>query len=139
MKSNVEIVTAIYEAFARRDPPGFLQLLDPQFEMIQTELLPWGGHYRGTEEAMSFFGKLTQHITSMPRVEEMVEAGDHIVAIGHVGGKVNASGQPFIVRFVHVWTLRDGKAVRFEAYIDTPAMLRALELPGTESSAQEAP
>jgi uncharacterized protein len=27
---------------------------------------------------------------------------------------------------VHVWELREGKVVRFNAYIDTPAMLEAL-------------
>jgi ketosteroid isomerase-like protein len=27
---------------------------------------------------------------------------------------------------VHVWELRDGKVVRYQVYIDTPAMLDAL-------------
>jgi hypothetical protein len=27
----------------------------------------------------------------------------------------------------NVWTFRDGSAVRFEAYIDNPTMMRALE------------
>jgi ketosteroid isomerase-like protein len=27
---------------------------------------------------------------------------------------------------VHIWELRDGKVVRYQVYIDTPAMLDAL-------------
>jgi ketosteroid isomerase-like protein len=30
------------------------------------------------------------------------------------------------VAIVHVWTVRDGRVSRFEAYIETPAMLAAL-------------
>jgi uncharacterized protein len=37
-----------------------------------------------------------------------------------------ANGAPFDVAEAHVWELRNGKVVRFRAYIDTPAMLEAL-------------
>jgi ketosteroid isomerase-like protein len=39
---------------------------------------------------------------------------------------VVANGAPFDIPEVHVWELRDGKVVGFRAYIDTPAMLEAL-------------
>jgi ketosteroid isomerase-like protein len=43
-----------------------------------------------------------------------------------VAGTVNASGAAFSIDEVHVFTVADGVIVRFEAYIDTPAMLDAL-------------
>jgi uncharacterized protein len=59
-------------------------------------------------------------------VDEIIDAGEHLVAVGHSRGRVKASGQAFEVAIVHVWTMRQGKALRFENYIDTPKMLRAL-------------
>jgi ketosteroid isomerase-like protein len=48
------------------------------------------------------------------------------VQIGRTAGTVVATGAPFDVAETHVWTVRDGRAVRFRAYVDTPAMLDAL-------------
>ena len=45
---------------------------------------------------------------------------------GKTAGTVNATGAAFDVDELHLLTVRDGKVVRFEAYIDTPAMLAAL-------------
>lgn len=123
---NLEIVKATYEAFARRDMAALQQLIDPEIEMFQTPLLPWGGRYRGTAGLMEFFGKLGEHLDSQPQPEEYVEAGENIVALGYVRGQVKANRAAFEVRIVHVWTLEAGKIRRFEAYIDTPAMLGAL-------------
>ena len=45
---------------------------------------------------------------------------------GRTAGTVNATGAAFDVDELHLLTVRDGRVVRFEAYIDTPAMLAAL-------------
>ncbi|OGO71679.1 MAG: hypothetical protein A2Z37_12775 [Chloroflexi bacterium RBG_19FT_COMBO_62_14] len=58
--------------------------------------------------------------------EELCDAGDHVVAVGHTRGTARATGKQFQVPAVHVWTVRDESAVRFEAYIDNPTMMRAL-------------
>jgi ketosteroid isomerase-like protein len=49
------------------------------------------------------------------------------VQTGRTRGTVVANGAAFDVPEVHVWERRAGKVVRFEAYIDTPAMLEALK------------
>lgn len=106
---------------------ALLPLVDPQIEVRQTTLLPWGGTYQGYQGIMSFANRLLEHVDSQVEPEEFVEAGEKVVALGYTRGYVKANGKEFNVRIVHVWTLKDGKAVRFEAYIDTPAMLQALE------------
>lgn len=121
-----EVVAALYAAFARRDLPAVLALADPDIVVAQTELLPWGGTYRGHDGLKAFTAALLGKVDSQVEVVEFVEAGDRVVAIGRTRGTVRGTGAPFDVRVAHVWMLRDGKAVRFEAYIDTPAMLRAL-------------
>jgi ketosteroid isomerase-like protein len=76
---------------------------------------------------MSFAGKLLENLDSQVEMEEFVEAGERVVAIGHTRGRVRANQKEFDVRAVHVWMLKDGKVLRFEAYIDTPKMLEALK------------
>jgi ketosteroid isomerase-like protein len=58
--------------------------------------------------------------------ESLFAAGDHVVQAGRTRGKALANGASFDIPEVHVWELRDGKVVRYQVYIDTPAMLDAL-------------
>jgi hypothetical protein len=124
--SNVETVRALYDAYRRKDIPAIFALLAHDAELYQSDLLPWGATYRGHEEIRTFFTRLTESIDSRVDVEKLVEAGEQVVAIGRSRGRVKKNEREFDVVAVHVWTIREGKVSRFEAYIDTPEMLRAL-------------
>ena len=64
-----------------------------------------------------------------PSSDEFIDDEEgHIVAVGHTRGVVRATGREFEVPAVHVWTIREGKAVKFEAYVDTFQMRVALGL-----------
>ena len=125
-RTPVDVVRAVYEAFARRDAAAILAALDDSLEIYQTPLLPWGGSHRGHAGAQAFFGKLLAHIDSRVSVERFIEAGDDVVVVGRTRGTVHATRRPFDVPIAHVWRIVDGRATRWEAYIDTPAMLEAL-------------
>lgn len=121
-----ELIRNVYDAYARRDVAAALSRFSPEVEFVQTDLLPWGGSYQGIEGAKASLGKLMAHVDSRVEIEELILAGDHVVVIGRTRGTARASGASFDVRAVHVWTVIDGSIRRFEAYIDTPAMLSAL-------------
>ncbi len=127
MGEGAKIVASIYAAFARGDLLAVSALFDPRAQARQSPLLPWGGAYQGVQGIMRHVGKLLEHLDWRVEVDEYIEAGDHVVAIGASRGIVRASGKEFKVRLVHVWLLKDGKVVRFESYIDTPKMLQALK------------
>ena len=57
---------------------------------------------------------------------ESPELKKDVVQTGRTRGTVRANGASFDIPEVHVWELRDGKVVRYQVYIDTPAMLDAL-------------
>jgi uncharacterized protein len=124
--ANLDLVRGSYEKFARRDIPGGLQFFNDQVEFHQSSLLPWGGTCRGPSQAKEFFARLLQHIDSQVELVQLVKAGDHVVAIGRLHGVTRQRHNPFDLTAVHVWTLNDSKAIRFEGYIDTPSMLAAL-------------
>jgi ketosteroid isomerase-like protein len=126
MSANVETVKAIYAAYARRDFAGFFGLLDPAVEIRQTRQLPWGGEYRGHDEARDLFRKVAALTETTPEPEEYVESGETVVMIGRLRGRAKETGSPIDVRVVHAWTLRDGRVIRYDAYMDAPAMLAAI-------------
>jgi len=124
--SNLSSVQALYEAFSKKDIFTILRLVDGDFVVTQSPDLPWGGEFHGLGGLKNFFDRLTSHLHSEVKVEEYIEAGSQVVAIGWTRGYVKKNNQPFDIRVVHVWTLRDGKALRFEPYLNTGEMARLL-------------
>jgi ketosteroid isomerase-like protein len=127
MSDQTQIVRDLYAAFERRDVGAVLRGFHADIELSQTPLLPWGGTSHGTMGAASFFQKLNATIDATVSVEDLIEAGETVVAIARTRGRVRSNDVRFDIRAVHVWTVRDGKAVGIQFYIDTPAMLAALE------------
>lgn len=123
---NVEIIERVYDAYASRDVEGLLASLHEDFEIRASEPLPWGGSFKGRDGMMEFIKRISTHVESVVEVDEMVEAGDHVIAIGRSAGKVNATGEPYAVRLIDVCELRDGRILSIHIYLDTPAMLEAL-------------
>ena len=130
-QENVKMLQSGYDAFRRGDLPAIFKLFDPDIEFYQSQAVPWGGRYKGLDQVKEFFHKLTTAIASQVELDHFVDAGDCVVAVGRTRGTVRATGKAFNVPVVHVWRLKDGKAIRFEAYIDHPSMLRALQSQGS--------
>ena len=126
-QEDVSAIRSFYDAFARKDLPAIFAMLHPQVEFYQSALLPWGGAYRGLEEAKRYFTTLVAHVESRVDIDTIIDADEHIVAVGHSRGRIKANGNAFEVAVAHVWTMRQGKALRFENYLDIPPMLHALE------------
>ena len=60
------------------------------------------------------------------RASELIAGGDQVVALGRYSGTYRETGKPMHADFAHVWTLRDGKAVRFRQYFDSALVQDAL-------------
>jgi ketosteroid isomerase-like protein len=123
---NIHVVRRVYDAMKNRDAEVMQELFADDMRVWQSPMLPWGGDYEGRDGAFTFFLTLVEHIQSQVTMENLFAAGDHVVQTGRTRGTVVANGAPFDIPEVHVWELRDGKVVGFRAYIDTPAMLEAL-------------
>lgn len=123
---NVEVVESIYDAFVSGDVPALLERFDQDIEIRQSAELPWGGTFRGHDGALQFLAALTRHIQTEVEVERMIAAGDTVIEIGRTQGRAVDSGREFSIDEIHVWRLRDGRAVALEAYVDNEAMKAAL-------------
>ncbi|MGH7788338.1 MAG: nuclear transport factor 2 family protein [Candidatus Binatia bacterium] len=120
----------LYDAFARRDLAAIFNLFARDVELVQSTEVPWGGIYRGHEQAAQFFAGLTQHVTTSVVFERFIDAGDHVVAVGRTQGTVNATAARFDVPIAHIWELRDGQVMRGLFCIDNPTLQAALAAPG---------
>lgn len=123
---NLQIIRDLYDAYNNKNAERIFANCSTEIEILQTEQLAWGGFYKGFLEASTFFEKLVGNLNSKVEIENLIAAGDCVVAVGRTSGTVRKNGKPFDIPAVHVWTVREQKIVRFEAYIDTPAMLAVL-------------
>jgi len=127
--SALEIVRGSYEAFARHDLDAVLGDMDPEIEWYQAQGLTHGGYYRGLEEVRrNIFEPLDRdwwdEFSAEP--DEFIDAGEEVVVLGRYRGVAKGTGKRLDVPFVHVWALRDGKAVRFRQFLDTAGWVEAL-------------
>jgi ketosteroid isomerase-like protein len=125
----VEIVKRSYDAFARKDMAGVMVDMHPEIEWQQAQGLPHGGTYRGLEEVRrNIFEPLDadwwDDFSAVP--DEFLEAGDEVVVLGRYRGIAKESRKLLDVPFVHIWTMRDGTAIRFRQYLDTAGWIEAL-------------
>lgn len=125
----VDIVRRSYDAFARDDMDGVLADMHPDIEWHQAQGLPHGGLYHGLDEVKrNIFDPLDDEwwdeFTATP--DEFLDAGEEVVVIGRYRGRAKRTGRPLDVPFVHVWTLRDEKAIRFRQFLDTAGWVDAL-------------
>lgn len=126
--NNVDIVRGAYEAFGRGDVPAVLEVLDKDVIWTDMEGFPTGGTYVGAGAILNgvFLPLGTEWNKFQANPDEFLESGDHVVALGHYEGTYKTTGKGMRVPFAHVWTLRDGKVVKFVQYTDTLLVSKVL-------------
>ena len=129
--SSVEIVKRSYDAFARGDMDAVLGDMDQEIEWHQAQGLPHGGLYHGLAEVRAnIFDPLDDEwwndFTADP--DEFLDAGDEVVVIGRYRAVGKQTGKQLDVPFVHIWTMRGVKAIRFRQYLDTAGWVAALQI-----------
>ena len=123
---SVAVVRGFYEAV---DVSAMLEFLDPQIEWRGPESLPWGGTFRGHDGFREFLAIVADQIAEPRREKQQyLDAGERVVVLLRSVGRAKG-GIGWDLAEVHVWTVRHGKAVSFENYVDTAIVLRSL--PGT--------
>jgi ketosteroid isomerase-like protein len=120
---NVDLVRAIYAAFAAGDVPGVVALMSPDMVWNEAENFPYadGNPYRGPDSILGgVFARLASEWEGFAAVpEEFLGAGDRVVVLGRYRGTFKSTGLALDAQLAHVWWVEDGKAVRFQQYTDT--------------------
>jgi uncharacterized protein len=124
---NMEVVRRIYEAFGQGDVPTFLSLLAAEVKWIEPDGVPLAGTYLGPEAVLNdVLIPLTSTwdgFTVTP--ETFMDAGDNITVLGTITGTNKATGKTLETPYIAVWTLRDGKVVKYQSFVNTVAFVEA--------------
>jgi hypothetical protein len=135
-QQNLSIVRAGYEAFGRGDIPGLLNLLDQQVSWVTPGPadLPSRGERTGHAAIAEFFQTLLGFV-DITRFEpkEFVSQGERVVVIGDETCRVKATGRVVEIRWVHTFTVRNGKVTAFEEYGDFSAIASELRRSGASA------
>lgn len=126
-QQDVQTIREGYEAFNRNDISDVLGRFDPQIEFNE----PGGGRapkgtFTGPQTvAEKVFSTVPDNFEDFRAdAEQFIDAGEHVVVVGRFRGRAK-SGVTLDAPFVHVWTMRNGKAARFYNHVEASAWAKA--------------
>lgn len=122
-EKSIEIINDVYEHFNSRDYSGVLERFDPGFEWFAAENSPLAdmSPYNGIEAIRSgVFERIEVGFEKLIVVpDEIFAANGRVVVLGYYEGKFRGKTEEFRTQVAHIWTLADGKPVKFQQYVDT--------------------
>jgi ketosteroid isomerase-like protein len=128
-KENIKTVQDAYGAFGRNDIPGLLNYMteDIDWQTFGPEELPTCGLRKGKPEVSRFFKEVGEN-WNFEKFEprQFIAQGDMVVALGFYSGTAKSNGRKFGSEFSHVFTVSNGKVVKFREYTDTANLVNAL-------------
>ena len=128
-QENIDTLRRGYEAFARRDLDAALEMMDPQIEAHDAPETPDATvHYgraavrRDWEQMFALFEDFTIDI------EEVFDGDEELVVFLRLSGRGRESGAEVDATMAHVWTIREGLAIRLRQYLDRTEAFEAAGL-----------
>jgi ketosteroid isomerase-like protein len=127
---NVQIIQQLYDAFLRRD---VVALLDGMHEDVEWRIdgpaeIPFTGAARGHGEVARVLQKSFATVQDQkPEVRQVSAEGDTVTVHGFERGTHKPTGNPYETSWVHVFTLRDGKVVKFHEEFEHAPIMEAMK------------
>ena len=127
-QENVETLRAVYERWGRGDfwTP---EVFDSDVEVVWGADMPDTGTYygmAGLEEGIREFFKAWDQVAW--EADEIIDVGERVLVLATARGRGRGSGLETETRFAHIWTMRDGRAIRIAAYTNPAEALKAVGL-----------
>ena len=128
-QENVEIVRRVYEAWARNELPGPARLFDAQIEYAN----PPDAVEPGTRHGLVAFTRAVHDAFEgwgawQIEPEEFIPAGEQVAVVVRYRAHWRTSGVDVAAHESALWTVRDGKVVRYEWFHGPKDALEAVGL-----------
>jgi ketosteroid isomerase-like protein len=126
---NIQTVRAMYDAFNRGDWQAVLAHVSPDIEFETDPRHPEAGIYRGRQQ----FRRLWEGIEApfertVVEPEKFFTKGPQVIAFVTMRRRPAGGHEDFSIRIGELWTLRDGKLVRGQAFAHRSEALEAVGL-----------
>ncbi|AJR04636.1 ketosteroid isomerase [Siansivirga zeaxanthinifaciens CC-SAMT-1] len=121
---NLTVITNLYDAFSKGDIPTVLSLLDPQVVWNEAEGNAYadGNPYIGPnavlEGVFSRVGNDYEYF-NLADIKLHDMSNNEVLATLRYKGKLKKNGALLDAQVAHHFSLRDGKVITFQQYVDT--------------------
>jgi ketosteroid isomerase-like protein len=127
-QENKQLAINGYQMFLKGDIQGILDMCSDDIEWTSVDLpsVPFAGAFHGKTGVMDFFQKLGSAVEFLDYQPQSFIADEEKVAVSGVSTvRVRATGVTYDDIWVHIFTMKNGKTVRFEQFHNTAAAISA--------------
>lgn len=130
VNENSAIINNLYKAFAVGDIPKVLAGLDDKIIWNEAEGNKYadGNPYIGPQAVLNgVFARIgAEHeYFNLVNIKLHEMANNQVLATLRYNGKLKSNGATFDVQVAHLWTLKNGKVIAFQQYVDTKQLAEA--------------
>jgi len=130
-EENVATIRRMYDAWLAQDIDAVFETFDEGIVLNPDPEATWvgvGEVYRGHDGVRRYMAAVYEAFEEYrPEVEKLIDAGDQVLTLAIEHGRGRESGiEVEANRTAHVWTMREGKAVRLDLYLDREKARAAL-------------
>ncbi|MFN4763177.1 ester cyclase [Gillisia sp. Q332] len=127
---NLDIVDNLYKAFSTGDIPSVLGALDEKVVWNEAEGNAYadGNPYIGPDAVLNgVFARVGEEheYFTLENIQLHEMSDNKVLATLRYDGKVKETGKTYNAQVAHLWTLKDGKVVGFQQYVDTKQLADA--------------
>lgn len=127
-QDNIGLVRRIYTAFGAGDVQTILNSVSDGAEWINhgPDTIPYAGSRSGKTQIREFFQAIADSTTGGKVIaENFVAQADTVVATGRYKATVRNTGLDIDTPIAHLFTVRNGKVVRWEGFSDSARVAEA--------------
>jgi ketosteroid isomerase-like protein len=126
-QESMEVVRRAHQALNGGDMDALVVLCDVEFRLDMSERVFNPAIYEGHDGIRRFYSEVREVWASYVwEPEELMEAGDEIVALLRSGGRGRGSGVEVERLTAMVWTVREGRATALRFFRDRSEALKAV-------------
>ena len=127
--ANIAFIQSLYAAFGRGDINTVIAGVAADVDWTvngRRKDYPMLGNWKGQDGVKKFFEGVTEHeevVEFSPR--EFFAADDRVCVLGHYAWKIRKTGRSVASDWAHIFTVRNGKVVKFREFNDTAQFAEA--------------
>jgi len=127
--NNIADIEKLYVSLNERDYEAVMSQLANDIVWIVADNSPFADQspYNGIAKVRSgIFERLTAGFDRLIFDADEIFEGDggRVVALGYYYGNFHGKDEEFKAQVAHVWTIHEGRAVKFQQYLDTLQVAR---------------
>ncbi|NOQ92846.1 MAG: hypothetical protein GQ552_09060, partial [Flavobacteriaceae bacterium] len=120
---NIAIIQKLYDDFAKGDVPTVIAGLDANVVWNEAEGNAYadGNPYKGPKAVNTLFGRLggDHEYFNLVDIQLHEMSNNQVLATLRYQAKMKKNGAMLDAQAAHFWTLKDGKVIAFQQYVDT--------------------